>query len=185
MTVLAAVLAAGGGTRFLGDGAKLHAPFRGRPLAAWAVDAALGAGLDETIVVVGAVDVDVPAGATIVRNERWEDGQATSLQAAVAYGRAQGHRSIVVGLADQPLVPAAAWTAVARHPGPEPVVTATFEGHRRPPVRLDATVWSLLPVSGDEGARALMRERPDLVAEVPCPGEPIDIDTLEDLARWS
>jgi hypothetical protein len=30
-----------------------------------------------------------------------------------------------------------------------------------------------------------MRERPEIVAEVPCDGEAVDIDTWEDLLRWS
>ena len=180
------VLAAGEGTRFTGEGHKLLASFRGRPVVRWAVDAALAAGLDETVVVTGAVDLVsvLPEGVTVLRNEAWESGQASSLRTAVDWARHRGHRSVVIGLGDQPLVPAEAWRAVGAAPR-GPIVTATFEGRRRPPVRLDAAVWDLLPVSGDEGARVLMARRPELVVEVACVGEPADVDTLEDLLRWS
>jgi CTP:molybdopterin cytidylyltransferase MocA len=82
------------------------------------------------------------------------------------------------------LIPEEAWRRVAEA-GARPIVTATFGGERRPPVRLAREVWAALPVTGDEGARALMRRRPQDVGEVACPGEPADVDTLEDLARWS
>lgn len=188
MTIAAVVLAAGGGSRFLGGTHKLLAPLRGRPIVAWAVDAALAAGLDETVVVTGAVDLDdvlAPLPVTVLRNEAWERGLATSLVAAVDHASDAGHDAVVVGLGDQPSVPADAWRAVATAAVDQPIVVATYGGRRRNPVRLDRQVWELLDREGDEGARALMRRRPDLVGEVACDGSPLDVDTVEDLAEWS
>jgi molybdenum cofactor cytidylyltransferase len=181
----AVLLCAGGGARFSGAEHKLLAPFRGRPLISWALDHALGAGLDETIVVVGSVDLDglLPPSVAVVENPEWPSGQASSLQAGLAAAGRAGHDVAVIGLGDQPLVPSTAWSSVAATSSP--IAVASFGGHRTPPVRLAAAVWALLPTEGDEGARALMRARPDLVAVVPCEGEPLDIDTREDLTRWS
>jgi len=180
------VLAAGGGSRFGGPSHKLLSTARGRPLWRWAVDAATGAGLAEVFVVVGAVDLPL-AGlpVTVVRNERWAEGQATSLQAGVSAARAAGHDAVVVGLAEQPGVTAAAWRAVAAAPSTQPIVVAAYRGRRGNPVRLDAAVWPLLPAEGDAGARLVMRNRPDLVGQVACEGDPSDVDTVEDLEAWS
>lgn len=179
----AVLLAAGGGSRFAGRGHKLLAPFRGRRVFEWALDHALEADLGPTVVVGGAVDLrPLLAGrAVLLDNPDWVSGMASSLQCAVSWAAAAGHDAIVVGLGDQPLVPATAWRAVAASTAP--VAVATFTGHRSPPVRLAAAVWSLLPSTGDVGARALMASHPELVTEVACPGEAVDIDTLEDLAR--
>ena len=184
MSVAAVLLAAGRGERFGGEVPKLLVPFRGRPLAAWALDAADG--LDALIVVTGAADLStvVPQHALIVLNGRWAEGQATSLAAGVDAAQAEGHDAVVVGLADQPLIPKEAWRAVAAETR-TPIAVATYDGQRRNPVRLAAEVWPLLPREGDEGARSLLRKRPDLVTEVACPGNPADVDTQEDLATWS
>ena len=87
MTVAAVVLAAGGGARWNGAGHKLLAEVAGRPLAAHALVAASEAGLDELVVVTGSVDLSavLPIGATVLHNDRWIDGQATSLRLAVDY----------------------------------------------------------------------------------------------------
>src|SRR3954453_584083 len=107
----AVVRGAGGGWGFGGPTHKLLAPFRGRPVVTWAVEHAVAAGLDETIVVTGAAEVAgaLPPGGRIVGNPRWADGQASSLQAAVQAAADAGHDAVVVGLGDQPLVPSEAW----------------------------------------------------------------------------
>lgn len=186
MTVAAVVLAAGAGSRFDGDAHKLLADLRGRPVVEWAVRAALGGALDEVIVVTGAVALDgiVAAGVRLVDNPRWREGISTSLRAGVAAADERGHEAAVIGLGDQPFIKAAAWTRVAAA-AHAPIVAATYDGKRRNPVRLHRSIWPLLPETGDEGARLLMRGRPDLVGEVACEGMAADIDTMEDLTRWS
>lgn len=179
------MLAAGGGARFTGEVHKLLVPFRGRPLLAWAIGAAVEARLDETIVVTGSAHLAelLPPGVTTVWNERWRDGMATSLTAAVRAAERAGHDAIVVGLGDQPLIDADSWRRVAASDAA--IAIATYAGRRAHPVRLARLVWPLLPDTGDVGARAVMAERPDLVAEIACAGQAADIDTEEDLRRWS
>ena len=190
MTIAGVVLAAGAGARFARSGGvapKALAAVRGRPLVDHVLAAVLGAGLDEVLLVDGAIDLGDRASESVVvlHNPRWADGIATSLQVAVAHARLAGHEAIVVGLADQPGVPTEAWRAVAAAPLEPPIAVATYDGARGNPVRLTAAVWDLLPVTGDEGARVVIRGRSDLVREVPCTGEPWDVDTVEDLNRWS
>ena len=189
MTVAAVVLAAGGGTRFAAaDGShKLVATFRGRPLVTWAVSSAVESGIGPVAVVEGAVALGgaLPDGVVLLRNERWAEGQATSLGVAVDWARAEGHDAVVVGLGDQPLLAPSAWRAVSGAPAEPPIAVATYDGRRGNPVRLGAAVWDLLSFSGDEGARELMRRRPELVGAVACEGSPADVDTVEDLEQWS
>ena len=189
----AVVLAAGGGSRWDGDGHKLLAEVDGRPLAAHALAAAADAGLDELVVVTGAVDLTgvlagvldeaLPVTVKVLHNERWAEGQAGSLGLAVAHAAAVGHDAVVVGLADSPGVPTEAWRAVAAVEAE--LAVATFAGRRRPPTLIGRSLWGQLPQAGDQGARDLLDERPDLVVEVPCPGDPADVDTMEDLWRWT
>lgn len=182
MTTAAVLLAAGGGSRFSGPTHKLLALLDGRPVVCHALDAVLACPFDEVIVVEGAVPLQAvlpPGAVTLLRNPAWADGQAGSLQVALRHAAAAGHDAVVVGLGDQPRIPAATWRAVADGSGP--IVVATYGGRRRNPVRLAASVWPLLPAAGDEGARGVMRAHPELVTELDCDGDPADVDTVADL----
>ncbi len=80
---------------------------------------------------------------TIVVNEQWNQGIASSLAGAVTLAGAHGHDVVVIGLGDQPLVEPSAWRAVAAATG-KPIAVATYGGQRRNPVRLDRSVWPRL-----------------------------------------
>jgi len=171
MSVAAVILAAGGGSRFnRGDlaarpGEKLLRVVEGRALVTWALAPAIDARLDEVVVVAGAADLKaiLPESVTLLQNDEWTRGQATSLRMGLAWCASRGHQSAVIGLGDMPGLSAEAWRAVADAPL-GPIVFATYRGKRAHPVRLDAEIWSLLPSDGDE---------------------PTDIDTPQDLQRWS
>ncbi|MET0146478.1 MAG: NTP transferase domain-containing protein [Ilumatobacteraceae bacterium] len=181
--VAAVVLAAGAGSRFRGPGHKLDARLGGRSIVERAVDTALAAGVGPVVVVTARQLVTAMHPAVVhVVNDRWADGQITSLLAGIEAADELGARAVVVGLGDQPFVTVDAWRRVAATDAT--IAVATYDGRRGHPVRLGVDAWTLLPERGDEGARSLMRLRPELVAEVPCDGSPIDIDTMEDLRRW-
>lgn len=188
MTTAALVLAAGGASRYRaaggGDTHKLLAQLDGKAVVTLSVMAAVEASLDETIVVWGAIDLSdhLPASVCAVHNERWFEGQATSLAAGLDRCRRAGHDAVVVGLGDTPLIPASAWVAVAACPSA--VAIAEFAGRRHPPLRLARSEWDRIDRHGDVGARALWSSRPDLVT-VPCDGIPGDVDTPADLWRLS
>ena len=115
LTTAAVLLAAGAGTRFVGDRHKLLTEVKGKPIVRHALDAARKAKFDEVIVVSGNVDIAavIPNDVTLLHNERWEDGQATSLRAATIYADSPGQGAIVIGLGDQPGIPSEAWASVA------------------------------------------------------------------------
>lgn len=185
---LAVVLAAGAGRRFHGREHKLAAPLADGSVLHRVLTHVDRAGFDQVVVITGArrlaeLDGDAPAEVVEVHHPGWDAGQATSIQTAIAVARQRGANAVVIGLGDQPGIPTEAWRAVAA--STSPIAVATYDGRRANPVRLAAEVWPLLPTDGDEGARIVMRVHPELVEEVPCQGNPGDIDTVEDLDSWN
>jgi len=96
--------------------------------------------------------------------------------------------AVVVALVDQPLVGAAAVARlIAAYRGGASVAVAAYQGRPRNPVLLAREHWPevIATATGDQGARAFLRARADLVTLIECgdTGRPDDIDTPADLAR--
>jgi CTP:molybdopterin cytidylyltransferase MocA len=184
------LLAAGAGSRFGGE--KLLAPFKGRPLIEATLSGLRGSPADEIIVVVGTEgetlrSIGIAYGARVVENPEWTEGMSTSVWAGLR-ACAPGARAAIVALADQPLVGARAVGRLVRafERGAK-VAVATYDGEPRNPVLFAREVWPLLEreLSGDVGARVVLKRHPELVTEVLCDdvADPADVDTLEDLRR--
>lgn len=186
MSVAAVILAAGGGSRFVGDTHKLLNTINGRPIVSLAIQSAVDAGIGEVLVVTGAANLDsvLSEFPNVVRvhNHNWAAGQAVSIQCAIRSIGSEVTR-VVVGLGDQPGIEPSSWRAIAEDPNE--ITVATYQGIRANPVGLNRSVWDLLPIDGDEGARKVMKMHPELVHELPCIGSSEDIDTVEDLRRWN
>ena len=194
--VAIAVLAAGRGSRLGGDDAKPLAQVAGRPLIAWALDAATGTGFDPIVVVTGYKRHEVGRvvserfdgfrGITIVHNRRWKQGIASSLHAALEFiDPFTRVGAVCIGLADQPRVGSEAYRLlVAAYADGAEFAVATYDGQRANPVLLSRSLWAeARELTGDVGARALMQRHE--VVEVPCDttGSPVDVDTAADLER--
>ncbi len=187
MTTLAVVLAAGAGTRFDAPTHKLRALVRGIPIIVHAVHNASQSGIGEVVVITGAEQFeDVLAGINTVHNEAWQSGQRSSVLCAITEAERRGCDVVVIAAGDQPFVSPDDWRAVARDPSP--IAVATYSGQRSTPVRLHKSVWEeFRAIDGDPdaGARSLMHLRPELVSQVACKSSGADIDTTEDLDRWT
>ncbi|MEU4574139.1 MULTISPECIES: nucleotidyltransferase family protein [Nonomuraea] len=136
-------------------------------------------GCHPVVVVLGAATVQVRRAVT-VRNPGWASGMGSSLRTGLA-ALPEEAEAVVVALVDQPFVrPEAVRALIASG---APVAVATYDGRRRNPVLIARPHFAGVAAlaRGDVGARPFLKAHPELVAEVPCPGDPADIDTPEDL----
>lgn len=183
------LLAAGEGRRF--GGIKQLAPIGGQPMLRGAVQVAQGTGL-AVIVVTGAHAANTEPLLSdlcvdVVRNEHWPEGMGSSLatgmrHALVHYPHASG---VLVCLADQPLIDAAALHALIDHHARRPaqIVATSHDGKAGPPALFPHDCFpALLACSGDHGARALLVAEAKRVTVLDHAGS-VDVDTPADLVR--
>lgn len=181
------LLAAGAGRRY--GRPKALVELDGVPLVRRGITLLRDGGCTPVHVVLGAGADEVPdlPGAVPVRHDGWAEGLGSSLRRGLASLPAHVPVAVVV-LVDQPLLsPVAVRRVRAAYDDGALVAVATYDGRPGHPVLLARETWPLLDryAVGDRGARDLLRDRPDLVVEVPCDdvGAPLDVDTPADLLR--
>jgi molybdenum cofactor cytidylyltransferase len=188
--VVGVILAAGSSSR-LGRPKQLL-PLGDRPVLAHTVANAVASSLDGLIVVLGheaaTIQTQVDFGpARVVRNDTYREGQSTSLRAGLAALPPDTAAALFI-LGDQPLIGPAildALIAAYRRTG-APIVMPTYDGQRGNPVLIArALLPELATITGDQGARGVIRAHAAEVHDVPIPGPPPtdDLDTQEDYDR--
>ncbi|RAO48126.1 Nicotine blue oxidoreductase [Micromonospora saelicesensis] len=181
------LLAAGAGRRY--GRPKALVELDGEPLVRRAIRLLGDGGCAPVHVVLGAGAEEMPdlLGAVPIRHDRWSDGLGSSLLRGLASLPADVPAAVVV-LVDQPLLsPVAVRRVRTAYADGAVVAVATYAGRPGHPILLTRRTWPLLSgyALGDRGARDLLRDRSDLVVEVPCDdvGSPVDVDTPADLLR--
>jgi len=174
-TVAGVLLAAGAGTRYgmpkvlAEDGDWLRA----------CVSALADGGCDDVVVVLGAAVVDVPAPARAVVADDWADGLSASVRAGMA---AIDAAYLVLHPVDTPDVGADVVRRVlsAARSSPSGLARARYGDRPGHPVVIARAHWPDLldGLRGDQGARAFLVDRTDVVA-VDCAdlasGEDVDV----------
>lgn len=129
-----------------------------------AVRALLDGGCDEVLVVLGAADAPMPAGARSVHAPDWAAGMSASLKAGLS---AAGTAAFaVVHVVDTPDVGPEVVTAVLDAARGSGIARAVFDGAPGHPVVFGREHWDavIAGATGDRGARDFLRGRDDVVA---------------------
>ncbi len=191
-TVAGIVLAAGMSKRFGSN--KLLAPWRGKALVRWPVEAALGSRLGRVVVVLGyghepvrAALADLLAGDRLeaVVNTAFRRGQSGSVIAGLDAVREDASAAMFL-MGDQPLLNAeliddliSAFTGRGKD-----ICHPSCNGTRRTPAIFGRRFFpDILALTGDTGARAVIDANPDAAHAVEYTQEQafLDVDRQEDL----
>jgi molybdenum cofactor cytidylyltransferase len=192
MEKIGAIILAAGSSSRLGQPKQLL-QFRGQTLLRRAVEAATTAGCRPVAVVVGAERVRVlpelaETKELLIENETWQRGIGNSIRTGLratvsAYPEIE---AIILLMCDQPLVDAETITALkAKHAETKkPIVASSYAGTVGIPALFSRAYFDELFVLDDEaGAKQIIMNHGNEVAEFQFPDGAIDIDTAADYEK--
>lgn len=192
--IAALVLAAGRSSR-MGEQNKLLARVEDQPMVVHLLNTLKQAQLESTFVVTGHQHKDIEAVArpfqpTFVHNPDYREGLSTSLKRGIA-AIPKDIDAVLICLGDMPFISADVIARLINAYDPledRNICVPTYSGRRGNPVLIGRRYFAEIhEISGDKGARDLIRNYAEAVCEVPVDSDEIfvDIDTPEALASYS
>jgi len=191
---IAILLLAAGSSSRLGRSKQLVS-IKGQPLLLKSMNAAIETGIENIIVVLGANEqehhqVIKDARVHVVVNADWKKGMGSSLKTGLSYLLQQTPNvdAFITMVCDQPLITSDQLKKLlAEHESSRSAIVASFyQGVAGVPVLFHRTLFpELLLLPDDAGAKKILQEHPHLVKTAPFPGGEIDIDTEDDLRKFS
>ncbi len=187
--VAAIILAAGASTRM--GRPKLLLTHHGAPLLRRAVEAAVGGGCTDVVVVLGANHEQYRpqlqgTPARVLHNPEFSQGMSSSIRVGIE-ALAEETQAAIIMLADQPFIDRGVIerlittyvTSKAR------IVACAYAGVQGAPVLFDRALFlELLLLEGDQGARQVLKIYPRNVTTIEIsPSAATDVDTPEDARR--
>lgn len=162
----------------------------GKPMVQHVLDAFLGSGLGEVVLVLNPAISWRPRkrkGLRVVVNPRPDEGISSSLRTGLD-AIDKRSKAVLIGLADKPLLKKSTIASLlhAYDQAPAEIIVPTIRGKRGNPVLFRRTLFGRLKgLKGDVGAKVLIEGGDYSVAEVPVDdvGILLDVDTPDDLQR--
>lgn len=183
------ILAAGNSTRF-GSPKQLF-KYHGVTLIRRAALSAINVGVGPVIVSTGAEHRAVEkelAGLVVTPafNPDWQSGMSSSLTSALK-SLTSTHSNVdavVFMLCDQPLIDREKLSMLIKtyETTDSPIVASEYSGTLGVPALFDRSMFGeLMQLTGDEGAKSVIRKNAELLARVPMPEAAYDIDSIGDV----
>jgi len=142
----------------------------------------LGANKDEILPTIQGYSVK------IVINENWTKGISSSLIAGVnsALNSIPDLDGVLITLADQPHITASHLKTILGAVGNSMIIATEYHGIQGVPAYIPKKYFKQLEqLTGDEGAKVLIKEYSSQVKSIPFPAAAFDIDTEEDWKDFS
>ena len=167
--------------------------WNGRPLLRHSAEQALASGCSPVVVVLGHEAGRIRECLTglpveTVENPSWQEGMGTSIRTGVRELAARGCPSVILALADQPLISAETYSRIIEQHQRTGrlVVASSYAGTVGVPVLFVRELFpELLQLEPNQGCKGVILIHRDEAELIPCPEAESDVDTPADYERIS